>query len=86
MRTNMCLLLWDRIDKSITWKNKSGFACVCAFFCTSMAPPASGSLLEITVEKCSPYFSPLTLFYEKIGFAFLYHLHPHYYEQAPIVG
>jgi hypothetical protein len=53
---------------------------------TSMAPPASGPLLEITAEKCSPYFSPLTLFYEKIGFAFLCHLHPHYYEQAPIVG
>ena len=30
---------------------------MCIFFSTSMAPPASGSLLEITVEKCSPYFS-----------------------------
>ena len=32
---------------------------------TSMAPPASGSLLEITVEKCSPYFSVLTFFMRK---------------------
>ena len=53
---------------------------------TSMAPPASGSLLEITVEKCSPYFSMLTFFYEKIGFALFYFLSSYYYEQAPIVG
>ena len=36
---------------------------------TSMAPPASGSLLEITVEKCSPY-SRYTRNICKIGYTF----------------
>jgi hypothetical protein len=39
-----------------------------------------------TATLRSPYYSYVLLFRRKYGFAFLYHFHPHYHEQAPIVG
>ena len=57
---------------------------MCIFFSTSMAPPASGSLLEITDEKCSPY-SRYTRNICKIGYTFCNDCCIHNYEQALIV-
>ena len=42
--------------------------------------------LVATVARYAAHTTDTRTFYKKIGFALLYDLNPHYYEQAPIVG
>ena len=66
---------------------KVNFSCTYTFFFVlRWHLPQAGPSSKLQLKNAAHTSVCSHFFYEKIGFAFLCHLHPHYYEQAPIVG